>query len=424
MLGQPAELVMRSFIEQPGVPVIAFEPQCDVGMLVLRQRRSLANGQTDPAKPLWHVPVCFRYGDANTAHETCTLVESPEVSTPVQTCPTWIVPNRDARGYYRSAIDLKLVQPLLDARGTLSRIAKANATERIMMVADLRAAVSRGELSIDQLLPLAPTLINDTDPKIARWALEAASFRADALDENLYQLARGWQSRSFGMTARRLRWIRATYDSEERHQLRVEVVPLIARTDPTLGSLAERLADKWLDKRNGLEDDIVDAVLDIAAQRGGTARFDKYLEAAKKASDRTEQGRLLRALGGFTDPALAKRALELTLGTELDLRESKSILSRMVTRRETRDLALDFIEKHIGALLPRMRDDEATYFMGNLAGAFCDPERRRRAADILTPRAAKISGAQAAVARGLEKSEQCIAELARQLPDLQAFLKR
>jgi aminopeptidase N len=423
-LGQPAELVMRSFIEQPGVPVITFEPRCDLGMVVLRQRRSLSLGQTDPATPLWHVPVCFRYGDATSSHETCTVVESAEASTPVQTCPTWLVPNRDARGYYRSSVDLKLVQPLLDPRSTHARVGKAIATERMMIIADLRAAVNRGELTIDQLLALVPAVINDADPKVALAATEAASFRADALDENLYQLARGWLDKAFGPTARRLRWTRSTYDSDERHDLRRHLLPWMARTDANLGATAERLADRWVQDRKGVPDDLVDGILDVAALRGGATRFDRYLEAAKTAIDRTEQARLIGALGGFTDPALAKRALELMLGTELDLRETKSIFTRMISRRETRDVALDFLDKHIGALLPRLRDDEATWLMGHVAGAFCDPERQRRAAGILLPRVAKISGARAAVTRGLEKSEQCIAELARQLPDLQAFLKK
>jgi aminopeptidase N len=423
-VGQNAEQALRSFIEQPGVPLITFEPKCDVGMMVLRQTRSLSFGQSDPAKPLWHVPVCFRYGDATSSQEQCTLVESPEVSQPITKCPTWVVPNRDARGYYRSAIDPKLVAPLFDARSMVYAQAKATATEKVMAVADLASAVNRGEVSIDLLLALAPRLVVDPDPVVARASLVAAAIRFSALDENLYKLARGWLDKTFAPVARRLRWQRFVGEPDERHRLRKEIVPMIARDDARLATDAERAVDRWLRERKGLPDDIVDEALAVAAARGKPALFDRYLEAAKTAKDRNEQARVIGALGAFTDPVLAKRALDLVLGTELDIRETKSIVTRMLYARETRDVALDFLDKHIGALLPRMRDDEASWFMGSIASAFCDPERRKRAEAMLVGRAAKIGGAQAAVTRGLEKSDQCIAEMARQLPDLQAFLKK
>ena len=56
------------------------------------------------------------------------------------------------------------------------------------------------------------------------------------------------------------------------------------------------------------------------------ARFERYLAAAKAARDRTEHQRLLSTLGTFTDPAIAKRSLELVLGHDLDMRDSSGIV--------------------------------------------------------------------------------------------------
>jgi len=424
-LGEPAEQAMRSFVEQPGVPLITFELQCDAHQLLIRQTRALSLGQSDPAQPRWHVPVCFRYGDALKALDACVLLDDVQTTVPLATCPSWFVPNQDARGYYRSAVEPKLMQVLLDTRSTLVRTAKPTAAEKMLIVSDLRSAVNRGELTIDNVLALTTLVIYDSDPKVAAWATLAASFRADALDDNLYQLALGWYDKAFGPMARRLRWWRLSSDSDERHALRIEIVPMVARRDNALAAAAEKAVDLWLaHKRGAIEDDLVDGALEVAAFRGKAARFDRYLEAAKAATDRTEQRRLLQALGGFVDPALANRALEIVLGTEFDLRDTSGIVARLLGHRETRDVALEFVEKHIGALLPRMRDDEAAWFMGSVAGAFCDADRRRRAAELLAPRTAKVGGAAQAVARGLEKSDQCIAELARELPDLQTFLKK
>jgi hypothetical protein len=165
-------------------------------------------------------------------------------------------------------------------------------------------------------------------------------------------------------------------------------------------------------------------MLDTATYHGDAARFDQLLAEVRRARDRSEQQRLLRALGGFRDPELAAKALALVTGHELDLRETLGILYGVLGHRETRDLGLAFVTEHLDELLARMRADESTGMLGGLAGAFCDPDRRGKVEALVRPRAAKIDGAQVAVARGLEQSDQCIARVARQLPAIRKFLDR
>jgi hypothetical protein len=131
---------------------------------------------------------------------------------------------------------------------------------------------------------------------------------------------------------------------------------------------------------------------------------------------------LLGVLGEFTDPALADRGLALVLGHDLDLRESLGIVYEVLDHRETRDRALAFLAAHFDELLARMRDDEAGGFLTVLAGKFCDPDRRAEVAQLIAGRAEKIDGAPARVARALEKSDQCIARVQRELPALRRLL--
>jgi hypothetical protein len=97
-------------------------------------------------------------------------------------------------------------------------------------------------------------------------------------------------------------------------------------------------------------------------------------------------------------------------------------VSSVLARRETRDLGLAFALTHTDALVARMRDDDAAGYLGRLAGAFCDPVRVAQIAALVAPRAARFDGAQAAVSRALEESEQCIARVRRQLPALHRAL--
>jgi aminopeptidase N len=424
------ETAMRTFLEQPGVPHIRAELACKAGEqpeLVLHQTRALPAGVQDTTpQRTWHVPVCVRYGDKQ-ASTACTLLDRATARLALdgaKGCPTWWLLNADANGYYRSSVDPVIAKALLTPTSAIAKVARPTTAEKSMLVADLRAMVDRDELAFDQLLALTPLIAADPDEKTALAAFEAASFRADVLDDALYAKARKFKLRTFGPVAKKLGWARARTDSDERHEVRRAFVPAVADQDPTLSKQAVTLADRWLRDRTGVDDEMVDGVLRIAARTGNQARFDKMIAAVKQARDRTEQQRLLRALGSFKDPAIATLALELVSGTELDLRDTLAILYTVAFTRETRKLGLAFITEHIDDLLGRMRDDEAGWFLGALASGFCTAEHRQAMAELVTPRAAKFSGAAAVVKRGLEQSEQCIENAERQLPAIKRFLDR
>ncbi|MGN6108109.1 MAG: M1 family aminopeptidase, partial [Kofleriaceae bacterium] len=419
---------LRSFLEQPGVPRIEAKVSCRPGeppRLALTQRRSLPAGTQDlVAGRAWKLPVCVRYGD-RTAHRTCTRLDGPEASIALEGgCPTWVIANADATGYYRSVIDPKTARALLSPSSPIARAAHPTAAEKMMLVADLRAMIDRDELAFDQLLELVPLVAADPDEKVASWAFEAASFRADALDDALYGKARRYLDRTFGPPARKLGWTRGRNDSDERHELRRAFVPAVAERDPVLGKQAEQLAERWLVDRTGAADDLVPGILRTAARRGDQARFDRMLAAARSARDRNEKQRLLGALGAFRDPAIAKQALELVRGTEFDLRESTGILYGVLFGRETRALGVAFVTAHLDELLARIRDDEAAGLLGALAGGFCTKPERDAISALVAPRAARYSGAETSVRRGLELSQQCIATLERQLPALRRVLDK
>jgi hypothetical protein len=241
-------------------------------------------------------------------------------------------------------------------------------------------------------------------------------------DDAQYRAGRAWLVRTVAPTAKALGWKRAPNDDDDRQRLRATALAITARDEPTLRAQAEKLADQWLADRTGVDDDMVDAMLAAASYAGDAARFDRVLAAAKAPRDRTEVQRLLVALGEFTDPALARRGLELTLTPQFDLRDSSSIITVSLGQHETRDIALAFLAEHIDELLAHMRSDEASWMLGGIAASACDAERRKTVAGLVTARAAKFDGAQNAVAQGLEQSDRCVAEVTRDRAAVDKFL--
>ena len=419
-LGPQVADLFDLYTARAGVPLVRVTADCKQ-IAVDTTNRALPTGVVDDDPAPWPVPVCFRYGDATHSDRACTTMGKPVA---VAYCPTWVIPNAGANGYQRSSIDPKLVAALFDPHSPVARVAQPSAAEKMMAITDIRAMVNRGELPIDQSLALAPAILVDPDPSVARWAIDAATVRWDALSDELYQLATAWRVKVYGPRARALGWHRAAADSDDREDLRRSMMRQIGDRDATLRAEAEKLVDRWLADRTGIPDDLVEPALAAAARHGDAARFDRILAAAKAPRDRTEVSRLLPALGLFEDPALARRGLDLVLGHDFDLRESIAILYNEISLRETRELALGFVSDHLDEILPRMRSDEASWLLGFMASALCDQPHVDAMRALLTPRAAKIDGAQLAVDRGLEKAEQCVSELAREQPALERFLKR
>lgn len=422
-LGAEIETGLRSFIEQPGVPRISATLSCaGTAKLALHQQRSLPASVSDPVARTWTVPVCVRYGDATTSHRTCTMLTGTDGGLALEgACPTWTILNAEGAGYYRSAIDPKLVAQLLTPTSAIARAAKPTIAERLMLVADVRAAVERDELPIDRALALAPLVARDPADRVARAAFTASQLRTDGLDDAMHARFTRYYVATYKPLATRLGWKRVTTDSDDRQALR-RLALGVAYSDPTLEKVAAKLALAWLADRTAVDDDLVDAILSAATHHGDAALFDRLLAATRAPRDRTEQQRMIVALGGFTAPALVARALALTLAPELDLRDSLDILYGVVNRRESRALGIAFVEAHLDELLKRLRDDEASWFLERLATLPCDQATYDRIAALVPRRAQIIGGAEAAVTRGLELSRQCIAATQRQLPALKAFL--
>lgn len=428
-LGAPIAAALRTFLEQPGAPRIRGELRCLPGkpaVLVVSQQRALPAGTVDNVRDRrWQVPVCVRFGDRQgPGARACSVLGAATGEIPLgDKCPAWYVLNADANGYYRSVVDPGLARALLAPGSPLARAARPSVAEKSMLIADLRAMVNRGELAIDKLLALAPVIVADPDDKVASWAWTAAGLRSDALDDELYARARRFYVAVFGARARQLGWQRGKRDTDDRQDLRGNLVPTIALEDPALEKQAIALAERWLTDRKGLPDDMIDGALAVYAARATPARYDRLLAAAQAPRDRTEKARLFSALGQARDPALAARTLALVAGRDHDLRDSIRALYGVLFTRETRSLALDWLRTHIDDLLSRMRDDEASGFLGALAGGTCTPATRTAVAALVTERARKYDGAVADVTRGLEKSAQCIAIAAQQEPAIRAFLQ-
>ncbi|MCA9678342.1 MAG: M1 family metallopeptidase [Kofleriaceae bacterium] len=427
-LGVEVAAAFRTFLDQPGVPRVTATVTCagGAGTIELTQQRSLPPEATMTTAQSWQLPVCVRWSDAHGKHggRACTLLDGGAGAIATDACPARVLLNDGATGYYRSTYDGATARALLATprRGDAYALA---GIERRMVIADVAAAVALDRLPVTDALAMVPDLLADRDERVAVAGLSLMLIDNRVLDDADYARSHRWVRKVLGTLARKLGWSRGAHDSDDRHRLRRSVVAWTAYADdPTLVKQARALADTWLAQGTGVSDDMIGGVLGVAAWNGDAAFFDRLVAAAKATTDRRTQGRLIRALGDFRDPALAERARALVLVDDFDIRETRSIIYGQIYENATREAMWTWLQDHLDDVLGRLRMDEAAGLMASIAGAFCDADHRAAAAALLGPRAKTIDGAETALDQALEGVDQCIARAARQLPAIQRFLAR
>src|SRR5207245_9356046 len=95
--------------------------------------------------------------------------------------------------------------------------------------------------------------------------------------------------------------------------------------------------------------------------------------------DLEDKERLVAALAGFRDPALAQAAMDLVLTGEFDMRLAIRLLFGAGWNPETRDLPFRFVQGHYDALvakLPTAVGGDAAADLPYAGGAYCDQEHQ------------------------------------------------
>ena len=423
--GQNVSSALRTFIEQPGYPLLHVRRLCEPGhppRLALTQARYLSTGQ-DAGGSTWRFPLCIRAGKGQRVARGCAVVSgaSDEVVLPdVGGCPDWVLADDGGLAYYRVAYEPELRTRLLRLpRGTLS------VAERVGLGSDLSTLAERGEVPVGPVLDLGATLVADGDSDLSAQGQQMleAWLRTDRLTAAQRAQRAAWIRSVASQRARALGWANREGEPVDSRELRHRLVPWVANEgeDPVLQASARKLALAWLDERTGLDDDLVEPVLIVAAKHGDPRLFEAMVQQAATAPVRVDRTRIVDALGHFDDPALAARARALLDDPRFDLRDSARILSIQMGRAETRGAAWPVLRDRAPELAKRMRSDEVKLLMASV-GHGCDRALREDAERALTPVAENIDGAPFALRQALSNVDRCIQVHARTDAEAVAWL--
>lgn len=420
--GKDVGAAFGTFLDRPGVPLVAIETTCDAktAKLSMTQSRYLPSGaeaQGGAYSP-WKIPVCARFGKGAKEDRACSLLADTRGALELPYCPDWILPNDAASGYFRAS------SPKKDLASLSKRFDKLSASEKIATVGNLSALVRAGSLDTTAVLDLVPTLARDKNVHVLDLGVDVAgglrdSGMIDAATKPKYQR---YIQETFGAKARALGLHASKTDDEETRWLRPWLVDLVADQgeDAVLRAECTKSAKAWLTNRDAIEPELLGSTLGIAASFGDSALFDAFLAEAKKAPERVDRERLVWALGQFRDPSLVTRALDLVLGSEFDPRESIRIVWAITRLPSHVPYAWAFVTKHFDAIVERLPRDFGAGFP-SIGAAFCDDQKKPEVEAFFKERSTRFVGGPRVLAQSLEGMHLCSVYRARETPKVLAY---
>ncbi|HEU0033437.1 MAG TPA: M1 family metallopeptidase [Kofleriaceae bacterium] len=422
--GKDLKPMFDAFVLQSGVPLVSFELSCKKGgppTLAMSQRRYVPTGSQIDPKRTWQIPICVRWGaGAATGKDCMTLAtETGELALTAKTCPDWVLPNEGELGYYRMLPKGDLLDRLLKKTKPLTL------PERVGLLGDVNALVGSGDVKNGVALALVETLSKEKSRHIVDASIGIVAGIDEMVPDNLRPNYERMIKKLYRARALELGWQAKKGEDDNTKQMRPDLLSLVAENgrDKELIKQATALAWKWLDDHKAVDPELVGLVLSIAAHDGDQKLFDRLYADAKKATDRADRGRLLRALGSFADPKLSARAMQLSLSDDFELRESMGLLQGGFAERATREAAYKFVKDNYDAIEKKLPEPFRPYMAFTFV-SLCDDSRKPEIEAFFKPRIDKLDGGPRIMAQALESLSLCSAARKAQTPGVVAFLKR
>jgi alanyl aminopeptidase len=409
-----------TFLEQPGTPEITATISCTAAPRVeLTQRRYLLPGSPSPKVTTpWILPVCVAYDRAGKRAEACTLLDAPSgaVTLDTRTCPRWVMPNVNGRGYYRNAYTTAQVSSLRDEAWKL-----LSWSERRAVMFDVTAGARTGRMPLTLALSLVPKLLAGADRFTVPLALDLATDLDDLVPAELRGKYEYWLRQTFGPGATKAGLSPKDGDSLDLEETRAALISAVAWTarEPALVAEAIKLADRWRE----LPESIRPLVLSIAVD-ASAALFERNLRDVRTEHDRKRRDEIFDALGSVRDVDRQSRALMLVLDPKLDIRETSGLLFAG-SDDATRANAQRFFAAHKAAIFPRYPKDGTTISVADFSSIFtsaCKADQRDATVGLVRKEFSSLPGGARVVEQNIEEMDQCIARRKLLEPEIRAWL--
>ena len=419
---RPVDQIMRTFIDQPGIPVLETAASCAASQtrVAVEQERFFGTPGGAPVQPqVWTLPVCVASpgGAGSAAAPRCEVISMRSQAVTVPGCSPAVFANANSHGYYFSEYAPDAVRALAANAASLS------ASERLGLLGDEWWMARSGRHDIGVFLDVAAALAGDETSHITSQIQERLGY----VGEYLVQPADA---------ARFEQWVRARFtpaltalglpgsasDADDRQARRAALLALVGVTgdSPDVQRQARDLAAAYMQNPASIPGTLAPIVLNVAALGGDAALYDRYLaQLARPGIDPEEYYRYFNALTWFRDPALVARTLEFAMTDRVRSQDVGTLIAAVLARPWAREAAWQFTQARWGALTERLGTFQGIPTIAGGLANFCSAAR---AAEIRQFFTRNPMPSERTLNQSLERIEACAAVQGRQAPALSRWL--
>jgi aminopeptidase N len=419
--GKPVDRIMKPFIEQPGVPVVKIETQCQGNTtdITLRQERFFGMPGASPAasSPLWAVPVCFK--TPGSTMQQCALLEQRDQKTSLSSCSANAFANANGRGYYFSEYPPDEVRALArTGRGALAP------PERLSLLGDEWWMIRAGRHDIGAYLDSASSLAGDEAPSVIEQIGRSLGYTHDNVVQ-MNDVARfeDWVRRRFAPELMSLGLPGNASDPDDRQSRRATLLYLVGVTgnSPEVQRQARDLALKYVDDPMAVPGTLASTVLNVAAAGGDAMLYERYMAQLPKLSGKPEEYyRFFNALPSFRDPALVQRTLQFANTPAVRTQDTSTLIAGLMAQPWSREAAWSFVKANWDTLTKLLGVFQGIPRIAGSVGVFCSADKKAEVEQFFKDH--PVPAAERTLRQAFERIDTCVAMKERQAAPASAWL--
>jgi aminopeptidase N len=345
--GQPVDRMIKSFVDQVGVPLLTIRQSCvgNASEIAVAQSRLLIAADKSSEPRTWTLPACFKTSDGKAR---CEVIERPTQVAKANTCDG-VFANADARGYYVSEYPPESVRALAKRANALTRV------ERLSLVSDEWWMVRSLRHPVGVFLDAAAELAADDTPALlSTLQTRIAYIASNIVDSAQREPFQRWIRDRFGPVLAKLGMPGTPRDPDDVQGRRATLMTLLAVSgdDGEVQRRAREMASRYLADPASISGSLAPTVLQIAAISGDRALYDRYVFKLNASQSQPEEYyRYFNALGWFADRALMQETLKRSLSPTVRSQDTGLLIRGMLRLPWARDETWAFIKSQWPALV-------------------------------------------------------------------------
>ncbi|WP_410468909.1 M1 family aminopeptidase [Acinetobacter baumannii] len=419
--GERFTRAMKSFLDQPGVPLIntALQQEDNKVFLNVKQSRYLPVGSKGDARSLWGVPLCVRYEVPNAGSKVqCELVDQAEAKIELKgaSLGSWYIPNADAAGYYQFSLPQNEFTRLTAATEKLSN------SEQLAYAYAISAAFNHGDINLLAVVDAAKKFANSNSRQISTALFSQLStiHRHVLKTEVEREHFRKVLANLYLPKLNQLGYVSKTGESAEDSLWRSELVRFLA-LDIQVPEVRTQLlkqsdalfAQKQLNFAQ-VTPELLPTILAVRVQEKGQPAFDRLSGELQRVTQPTQRLAILTALGSANQEATRQQARQLILNPRVKVGEVRTVVNSINNYGDEQGGLWSWFKVNHDAVFDRLGKSSAGRFPAMFSGTACTQQQAAQLNDFFAPRTKELVGVERGLKQTKERIQLCESLVAKQ----------